>query len=155
MKLKSTEAYFSEWKREIYSHKNLILLSIIFFITAIFLYFLAGTYVDKVGGSCSASDIILDNIPTVDLSFLFIYGATIIIFILILYPLIFRIKELHIVISQFSLLIVIRSFFVVLTHLKYPSDIVAYHFREAYQLLFLAEISWLKYPKTNWTRVLY
>ena len=107
------------WKQEFKNHKNLILISIIFLIIANALNYLAGIYVEK--KECAAvSDLILDNIPSVDLGFLFVYGFSFIIILIFIYPLFYKVKELHIAISQFSLLVMIRSFFVSLTHLKMP-----------------------------------
>lgn len=117
-----------EWKCEILSHKWLILLSIIFFIIAMTLNSIAGKYVDRVG-SVSATDLILDHIPVLDLDFMFVYGFLMIIIIAFLYTLFFKVREFHVILSQFSLLVVIRSFFTSLTHLKVPTG--AYLITEA------------------------
>ena len=114
-----------EWKQEILEHKYLILLSILFLIIAIILNSVAGNYADR-KGTTSVPDLILDNLPTLDLDFLFIYGFTLILLVFLLYTLFFRVKELHIVISQFSLLVLIRSFFVSLTHLSLPVGALIY-----------------------------
>ena len=98
----------------------LFLASLLFLIIAIFFDLIAGTYVTKVGG-VAASDLVLDNIPTMDLDFVFTWGSIIIVVILFLYPLFFRVKEVHKVISQFSLLIMVRAAFTCFTHLGMPS----------------------------------
>ncbi|MFH1711023.1 MAG: hypothetical protein ABH840_01810 [Nanoarchaeota archaeon] len=107
------------WKQELKKHKNLILLSVIFLIIANTLNYLAGMYAETKGDS-AVSDLILDHIPAIDLGFLFIYGFSFIIIVLFFYPLLYKVRELHVAISQFSLLVMIRSFFVSLTHLKMP-----------------------------------
>jgi hypothetical protein len=109
------------WMKELKSDKKIIFFSFILLLFASILDVFAGNYVDKVGG-IAASDIILDNIPTVNLNFFYIYLYLAILSVFILYPLIFDTKKFPIVISQFSLLIMIRSFFITLTHLKIPSD---------------------------------
>jgi len=111
----------SDWKNEIYNHKHLIFFSLIFLAVALVLNYTAGAYVSRIS-SVSASDAILDSIPTIDLDFLFIYGEAFIIFVLFAYPLFFRVRDLHRVISQFSLLVLVRSGFICFTHLKVPAS---------------------------------
>ena len=115
---------FKGWKKELWQHRNLIVLSVSFYIIALILNFTAGRYVEKKASTTPVTDLILDHIPTINLEGLFTYGITIIIVLIFIYPLFFKIKELHIVISQFSLLILVRSFFVVLTHLQQPIDAI-------------------------------
>ena len=111
----------SEWKREFVNHKYLIALSVLFLIIAIILNYFAGVYVSKTNG-VSAPDIILDYIPTLDLDFLFLYGSVFIIAIFFIYPLFFRVREFHKILSQFSLLVLIRSAFICFTHLQTPAS---------------------------------
>jgi len=111
----------NEWKKEIWNHKYLIAVSLIFLLIAVVFDIIAGTYVTKKGGVV-ASDLILDNIPTLDLDFLFLYGGIAILAVLFLYPLFFRVKEIHKVIGQFSLLLMIRAAFTCFTHLVAPSN---------------------------------
>ena len=113
-----------EWKHEFATHKHLILISFVFLVVALLLNFIAGTYVDKTQ-TVAASDIILDHIPVVDLSLVFIYFYAFIILLLFIYPLWFNMKGFHIVISQFSLLVLIRSFFITLTHLRVPPGAIS------------------------------
>lgn len=112
-----------QWSKEIWKHKYLLLLSLLFLIISIFLDILAGNYADK-RASVAVSDLILDSIPTLNLSFIFSYGIILILLVGLFYTLFFKVKELHIVLSQFSLLLMIRSFFVTLTHLKRPAEAV-------------------------------
>lgn len=111
------------WGREIWEHKYVLTISILFLIVSIFLDILAGTYADK-KASIPVTDLILDSIPTINLSFIFSYGVTLMILVGLTYTLFFKVRELHIVIGQFSLLVLIRSFFVTLTHLRRPTEAV-------------------------------
>lgn len=118
---------FSKWKKEIKEHRNLILISILFLVIATIADYLSGVYTNRI--PCSAvPDLILDNIPSINLSFLFIYYYAFLMILLIVYPLFFRIKELHEVISHFSLLVLIRSIFVCFTHLRVPAQAIAVKF---------------------------
>lgn len=119
-------ATFKEWKREIIKHKYLVALSIIFFVIALMLNDAAGDYV-AVAGKTVASDLILDHLPVVNLSFFFIYGYLAVILLLIFYPLFFKVRKFPLVISQFSLLVLLRSFFITLTHLATPTDAIILH----------------------------
>jgi hypothetical protein len=116
-----------QWKRDISENKKLIVISLLFLLAAGLFNFIAGNYVDK-AGSVQSTDIILDNIPAVDLSWLYGYGALFVVLMLLFYPLVLRPKELHSTIIQFSILILIRSFFISLTHLKAPADAIYSNF---------------------------
>ncbi len=115
------EAFSSRWKKDFRKNKNLIFLSLIFLAIAVTLTYIASSYADKVG-SASVTDIILDHIPVVNLMLAYILGSIIVTFVLFFYPSIFKVKELYVVICQFSLLYIIRSFFISLTHLTKPVD---------------------------------
>lgn len=125
---------YRKWCKEIWDNKFLIFLSLIFLTFAIILDYIGGTYVTKTQGIV-APDIILDNIPTFNLDFIFIYGAVFMVGLLFLYPLFFRIKKLHIVISQFSLLVMVRGFFITLTHLATPANALKFTIPKALFLL--------------------
>ena len=115
---------FQQLKSELKEHKKLLLLSLLFFIATNVINYFSGVYVDLVAGP-PVPDIILSNIPTIDLSIIFIYGYIIILGVFILYPLFFKTRELHIAISQFSLIVLIRSVFIMLTHFGAPAGIIA------------------------------
>ncbi len=114
-----------EWSAEFWEHKYLIIVSLIFLIVALLLGTIAGNYVDG-KNSLAVKDIILDNIPTLNLTFLYVYGSALITLLLFIYPLFFEVKSLHRAISQFALLNLIRSFFISLTHLAIPVSALVY-----------------------------
>jgi hypothetical protein len=118
------KSWFEVWKKELFEHKYLILLSLLFFIFANIISFSASSYVDKIT-TAVVPDLILEHIPVLDLDFIFVYGLVTVILAIFLYILIFRIKYFHIVLSQFSLLLLVRSFFIVLTHLGKPAGALA------------------------------
>ena len=115
------------WGKEIFEHKYLILISLVFLIVAIILEYLSGNYVDR-KDAIPVPDFFLSILPTIDLSILFIYGIIIIILVMFLYPLFFKVNKLHNIISQFSLLVIIRSIFICLTHLKLPAEAIVKNF---------------------------
>lgn len=110
-----------------------ILMSLAFLAIALTLNNIAGKYVDRVGNAVS-TDIILDNIPVVDLSTVYVYGYALVIAILFLYPVLFERKCFHVVVTQLSLLICIRSFFITLTHLKPPANAIMIHFPSVFPM---------------------
>jgi len=85
---------------------------------------LSGNYTSKVDSGSATTDLILDHIPVVNLLPIYVYGMLLVLAVGLLYPLFYKVKDLHKVISQFSLLVMIRSFFIILTHLKTPVDAV-------------------------------
>jgi hypothetical protein len=123
-----------EWKDEIVRHKFLLIISVIFLIIANLLNFLAGEYTETIS-TVAVTDLILDHIPAINLNFLFVYGFSFILAVMLLYPLFFEVKKLHVAISQFSLLVMIRSFFVSLTHLSIPAGAVITQAPKLYALL--------------------
>lgn len=124
-----------EWKKEFKAHRKVILVSLVFLAIALFLNNEAGEYVNR-AGNATATDAILDNLPSVNLSFLFVYGFAFVILALFLHPILFHMNEFHIVISQFSLLVMIRSFFITLTHLKVPAGAITVSLPYFYRLFF-------------------
>ena len=112
-----------EWKEELFKHKWWILLSCLFLLIALILNSIAGNYVEK-KGTVPVTDLILDNLPVINLSFLYFYGALVLILVISIYTLFFKVHKLHVVIGQVSLLILLRSFFISLTHLKVPTEAI-------------------------------
>ena len=113
-----------EWADELKKHYKLIVFSIFLVLLAGVINYNAGLYVTEFGGSAALSDIVLDNFGPFDLSFSFVYIWLFLVGLLIIYPLVFRVKMFHRVLAQFSVLIIVRSFFIILTHLKNPVDAI-------------------------------
>ena len=111
------------WLAEFKKYKYFILISLAVVGIATYADYLSGTYVSSTRVA-DVPDLILDHIGPYDLSFLFVYGYLALVLLLFLNPLIFHIGKLHKVIGQFSLLIFIRSFFIIFTHLQTPLDAV-------------------------------
>jgi len=109
-----------EWKQELKNHKHLIYISLIFLIIAVTINFISGDYVSEVEGIV-VPDLILDHTPSINLNIVFVYGVLLVITAIFIYPLLFRVKELHNVISQFSLLVLVRALFISFTHLSTPT----------------------------------
>lgn len=107
------------WKNEIIRHKFLILLSLVFLVIATIIDYIAGNYVTKVGTGL-VPDLILDKINPIDLNFIFVYGWLIVVVVLFAYPLFFKVRKIHETINQFSLILILRSLMMSLTHLKTP-----------------------------------
>lgn len=124
-----------EWKFEIRNNKKAIIFSLIFLAIALILNNFAGEYVDEKAKVSAVSDLILDHLPVINLSFIFIWGYTLVIAIGLFYVLFFNVKDLHKAISQFSLLVLIRSFFISLTHLSAPVNAIIIKMPHIYNVL--------------------
>lgn len=109
------------WKADCGEHRYLILVSALLLYLAYILSYLAGNYVLSVNG-VAAPDILLDNLPTVDLHLIYTYGIILVIAILVIYTSIFKIKIFHELLCQISFLIILRAAFTILTHLSNPAD---------------------------------
>ena len=115
------------WTSELLQCRHLLALSSVLVALALFADYRCGVYV-TFGTAVKVPDLILDSLPTVDLSFLFTYGYMALIIGMFLYPLFRRIRMLHVVAIQFSLLLILRSLFMIFTHVGTPADAVAVHF---------------------------
>ena len=119
IKSKPIDNWLNNWRREVNTYHKSIIFSIFLLVLAGVINYNAGIYVSE-KGSAAVTDFILDNVGPYDLSYLFIYVWLFLVGVFIIYPMIFRVNIVHKVLAQFSFLIIIRSFFVVLTHLKDP-----------------------------------
>lgn len=113
--------YISKWKNEILTHKQVIIFSLFLFILSLVVNSSAGQYATK-KGSFAVPDLFLDNLPPVNVYWVLIILWVVLIFFIFVYPLFFKVRMLSHTISQFSFLLIVRSFFVILTHLKTPAD---------------------------------
>lgn len=118
--LKIRKNPFKEWKNNIYKDRKKIFLTLLFFAIALALTILSGIYVDQTK-TISVPDLILDHIPVVNLSLIFIYGLPLVLIVFILYSFVYEPKKFHYSIGMLSLFLCIRAVFLVLTHLKAPA----------------------------------
>jgi len=120
--MKKGKFRFHKWKKEFLRNKYLILASLVLLAFSLVVYNFAGIYVDSVATNEITTDIIISNTAPIDLGFLYNWGYLIVILSLLLYPLVFRIKDFHIVVSQLSILVLVRDIFLCLTPVKTPID---------------------------------
>jgi len=112
-----------KWKKEVLKHKKQIILSILFLIVACMISYASGSYMDKTVVK-QVPDIILDNIPVINLSFLYIWLYILVIAIFLVYPLLFKPKRFHYSVGMLGFFMIVRSVFIILTHLKPPVDAI-------------------------------
>jgi hypothetical protein len=115
------QKWFKSWKTEISKHKYLLLASFIMLAIAGVICFFASTYVDKIQ-AIPSSDLILDHIPTINLNIFYVYGFMLVLITAIIYSILFHVKKFHEITFLFGMLILVRSFFITLTHLGVPND---------------------------------
>ena len=115
---------YKEWMRELKEHWFLIFISLIIFLIAAVIDYYAGFYVTYGANVSNVSDLILDYFGPFNLSFIFVYGWLFCFAFLFFYTLFFRAKKLHTVIFHVSLLTILRSIFIILTHLQTPIDAI-------------------------------
>jgi hypothetical protein len=115
------------WTSEVVACKRLIAVSMACIAVGLGFDYACGMYVHTMTG-VKVPDLILDLFPAMDLSFLFIYGYVSLIAAMFLYPIIFRMRMIHVVAFQFSLLLVIRSLFMIFTHLETPAGAVSVNY---------------------------
>jgi len=122
--------WFNNWKTELFEHKFYILGALILLTITVIINYLTGYYVDSFN-SPGVQDLFLSLIPPMNLSILFVEGYMLGLGLLIFYPFFFETKKVAYVIYHFSILVIIRSAFLCVTHLGAPIDAVAVKFPEA------------------------
>ena len=125
---------YKDWLREFVEYKYFISLSIMVFVIATFIDYFSGKYVTMTR-TAHVPDLILDHFGPLNLGFLYIWGYITLVLTILLYPVLFHIRTLHIVISQFSILVMLRAVFVLLTHLQTPPDAIHVSFPGIFQSL--------------------
>jgi len=111
------------WKKDIFEHRQQIVLSIILILIAIILNYISGLYTNETRGA-SPPDLILDHLPSVDLSIIHVGLFPIVLGVLVFYTLFFRPAKLHYVLGILSLYGAVKAGFAVLTHLGIPNGAV-------------------------------
>lgn len=115
------QKWFRDWKTEIHEYKYLILISIACLILSAIICIFTSSYVDRIQ-VVAVPDLILDNIPVINLNIIFSYSFVILLTLLTIYTVFFRVKEFHKAALLFSLLVLTRSIFITLTHLGAPQE---------------------------------
>lgn len=99
------------------------LIGILFFLSAMILHYAAGTYATERAGS-SVEDLLLGNLPVMDVNIIFIEG-NILFWAVITTLLANQPKRIPFILKSMALFMLVRSFFVILTHLgPDPSEII-------------------------------
>ena len=96
-------------------------ISFVFLLLSIYLSYIAQSYTNIYNLGNVVPDILLDNLPTYNVSFIFFQGAAIFICILVAI-LLLKPKYIPFVVVSTALFFVIRSLFMILTHLSSPGS---------------------------------
>ncbi len=116
-----------DWAGDVWACKYMLMVAAVCIVIGLTADYYCGSYVTVTPGA-KVPDLLLDKIPPIDLSFLFVYGYMVLLMIMFLYPTFFRVRMLHIVAIQFSVLLTLRSAFMIFTHLETPAGSVAVSF---------------------------
>lgn len=115
--------WLHQWK-ELLKEKNFrisLLVGIALLSLAFVVNYQSVIYTDNVE-VVSVGDLILDNIPTVDLLFMYTWGIFIVLAIVVVYPIFFRPELLPFAAKTVAAFIIIRAGFISLTHLGAPEN---------------------------------
>jgi len=118
---------FKSWFNELSRYQVQIFIATIFFLFAGSINYFSGNFADR-GGAVVVPDIVLDHLPVFNMPSMFVYGIFAVMGLILLYPLIFKVKDFAYAFGQLSLLIMIRNFSVILTHLGRPDGAITIHF---------------------------
>lgn len=116
-------SWYKKWRELLKDRKFRLSLLITFLlhVFALFVNYHAVIYTSNVP-VLSVGDLILDVIPTVDLLFMYTYGIFVVIAITIIYPIFFKPELLPFTGKTTAAFIIIRAFFISLTHIGAPVD---------------------------------
>lgn len=131
---KEPKNLIKRWFEELWRHRIYILIALIFVVVQVTVNSLVGSYVTYSIVAAQVPDLILDNFGPYDWSFSFIYVSLFLVHTLFLYPLFFDIPKLHKFMIQLSLIVVIRDFFLIFTHLQTPLDAIPVKFPSIYNI---------------------
>lgn len=123
------------WTRELLERRYLMVLSSVLIALALYADYACGSYV-TFRPAVKVPDLILDRLPPIDLTFLFTYGYMALIVGMFVYPLFCRPGTLYLVAIQFSLLLILRSVFMIFTHVGTPAGAVDAHFPGLFSKLY-------------------
>jgi hypothetical protein len=124
-----------DWLSDVWACKRMLVIAGVLTAVGLAADYYCGSYVTITPGA-KVPDLILDRLPAVDLSFLFVYGYMVLLMIMFLYPTFFRVRMLHVVAIQFSVLLTLRSVFMIFTHLETPAGSVAVGFPGFFEHLY-------------------
>jgi hypothetical protein len=112
---------FKHWKELLKERDFLLSLlgGVALMLVAMFTNYFANSYIDSIA-TYPVGDLILDNIPTYNLNFFYTTGLLIITLAIIGYPLFFKPEIFPFGLKTFAAFLIIRSFFISLTHLGVP-----------------------------------
>lgn len=113
-----------QWKQIVSSkHKLLLLLFGFFFLaSAFYTNNIVSTYTDSISGA-TVGDLLLDNLPILDLNFIF-FWLVLIYWLSMLFYHLAQPKEMSFILCSISLLVFIRCFFISLTHIGPPENVL-------------------------------
>jgi len=123
IKANMLKSKYAAWREEIAKHENDLVLALFLGTLALILNMLSGRYVERVGAA-QPEDLILDHLPVIDLSFIYVWLMILVLAVYFIYPFLYHPNKIHYAIGLFSLFILIRAGFVVLTHLKIPVEAI-------------------------------
>jgi len=115
---KIIDKHKSLWKQRSFSSN--FALSMLLLFASLFANYFANVYTTN-HVSNYVSDIILDNLPVVNVDFVFVEGA-IALWLFVIFLLIRDPQKIPFVVKGIAVFVLIRSFFIMLTHLALPPD---------------------------------
>lgn len=118
---------FKTWFKDIWETRYKLVIAFILVLASSSAIYYAGSYVTELNNTTRLTDIILDNYGPINLSFIFVWYSLFIAFAFYIYYLVFEPKNLYYALLMVSILYIIRSLFIILTHLQNPFDMIEAH----------------------------
>lgn len=114
---------YYQWRELLKDRKYRIslLVGIGFLFVGFYLSYRAALYTDQIP-RVMLGDLILDHIPTIDLSFMFGFGIFFTGLLVALYPIFFKPEIAPFTAKTVSIFVMTRAFFITLTHMGAPAD---------------------------------
>lgn len=122
------------WRFILKHERRRLIVALIFLAIAMGFYLFAGDYVSDHRG-IAVHDLILDNIGPYNLSFIFIWLYILVIILFFIRPILINPEEFPYMLNIFSLFVIVRSGFILFTHLIPPPDAIIVHFPSIFSFL--------------------
>lgn len=117
---------FRRWKTLLKdrSYVSWLIFGALFVILGNLLIVTGATYRDEVGNITTVGDLLLNWIPATDLMSLYVWGPIVILIVFALYLFVYKPQLFPYALFAFGLIAFARAFFIQLTHLGPPNDII-------------------------------
>jgi hypothetical protein len=125
----------NNWWQDIKKIWKQLIIALILLVVSLIAYGSSGDFVSDRAYPRNVPDLILNHFGPYNLDTIFVWGYILVLAVFFAYPLVFRPKKLPYTLSIFGLFLLVRSGFIMFTHLGVPFDAITVTFPSIFQPL--------------------